>query len=122
VIEGHINDDEAIVPLHFVSSDGHVIEFKVIVDTGFSGFLALPLSAILALHRPRTTEETVDLADGSTVTVPGFRLEIIWAGKKRRVMAYGMDGRPLIGMKLLRGHLVTMEVMPDGLITIEPAN
>ena len=60
------------------------------------------------------------LADGSVVRLSYFRATVLWEGKPRKIMVLDADGGPLVGMSLLYGSRVTLDVVDGGPVTIEP--
>lgn len=44
------------------------IEYEVLIDTGFSGFVQIPMAHAIALQLPLEGAQTLTLADGKTTT------------------------------------------------------
>ena len=63
----------------------------------------------------------------TVATVPGattlaarrFGSEVIWDGEPKAAIVLEADGSPLLGMAMLRGFRVTLDVLVDGQLTIE---
>ena len=120
MIIGEYNQrDQVIVSLELRSSSGRTTTIQAVLDTGFTGFLMLPESVVLALQLPLIEQVEVVLADGSLASLLSYEIDVLWE-QERTVIAYASHGDPLIGMALLREMLVTMELTQDGNITIEP--
>jgi predicted aspartyl protease len=83
--------------------------------------LILPERLALELRLAALPEHELVLVDGSVTRLPRYSAEVVWDERKRTVPVYASRGGPLIGMKCLRKHLVTMELIPEGSITIERA-
>lgn len=49
-----------------------------------------------------------------------YRTVVVWHGERQTVPIMGMGDKPLIGMRLLEGSRVTMDVVDGGAVTIEP--
>ena len=45
--------------------------------------------------------------------------KVLWHGQEKEVLALQADGGPLIGMSLLFGNRVMLEVINDGNVTID---
>jgi predicted aspartyl protease len=58
------------------------------------------------------------LADGSTCVFQVYVGKVVWDGKVRRILVDEADADPLIGMRLLRGHELKMQVRYRGKVTI----
>lgn len=89
------------------------------VDTGFTGHLTLPPGIIRSLALPRRGFVEVELADGNTAALGVYDARVFWHGLSRPVPVYETDGGPLVGMSLLRGSRLTVEVVPGGNLVIE---
>ena len=95
-----------------------VVEF--IVDTGFDGELALPPSLIARLDAEIAGRQTLSLADGTTLFSPYYRAAIKdWEGAERLTEVLLLDGQPLLGVNLLHGYLLQMEMTEGGEVDIE---
>lgn len=64
----------------------------------------------------------ISLADGGIRNVDAYIIPIMRDGKLEQVEALclGNTGSPLVGVDLLKGNLVTMEMTDGGEVTIEP--
>ena len=90
-----------------------------ILDTGFSGDLLLPSETIKEAALDPLDQITAALADGSLTTMNTWLGTIQWHGQPRNVVVLESDGHPLIGMNLLRGNRVIMDVIENGAVIIE---
>jgi clan AA aspartic protease len=90
-----------------------------IVDTGFTGFLSLPLRDIQRLRLPYYGSEDGVLGDGSLCTFDMYSGMVIWDGEWRRVDINAAETTPLVGMNLLRGYRYQMDTIVGGLVVIE---
>lgn len=119
MITGKIVDNqEAIIEIEIVSVD-HTEKVVVIIDTGFTGKLMLPGDLIDRLGLPQVGELPITLGDGQTADVKMYLAIVLWHGEERIVQTLRTDGKPLIGMSLLYGNRLTLDVVIDGEVTIE---
>jgi clan AA aspartic protease len=95
-----------------------IADFQAVVDTGFNDWLALPPGAIEKLALPFREEGRYTLADGSETASRLFAAEVEWLGRLRRILVAEMDGGPLLGMALLRGSYLGIEVIDGGRVEI----
>jgi hypothetical protein len=63
---------------------------------------------------------TAILADGRPAVVNAFRATVYWHGEPRTVPALEVEGSALVGMALLHGSRLTMDVLPNGPVRVEP--
>lgn len=119
-IQGHVNRDrEAIVVLRVRSEVGTWVEVETVVDTGFTGYLTLPPSAISALRLRAIEAVRAQLADGSFANIQTFQATAMWHGKERRVVVCAAEGGPLLGMSLLHGSRLFVDVVDGGAVNID---
>lgn len=117
---GAVNDsDEAVIPLEVVSSTGERETLAAIVDTGFTGFLALPRVVVDLLALPPLGSTPATLADGNTTILDVHEALVIWHGLPRPVECLVAEGAPLVGMTLLRGSNLRIRVTEGGAVEIE---
>jgi len=115
----HSNGD-ALIPLRVRGPQGLIAEFETVVDTGFNHWITLPRTDIEALELPFREEGRYTLADGSETVSRLFTAEVEWFGRWRRVLIVEMDGGPLLGMAMLRGFYLGVEVIDGGRVEIRP--
>jgi clan AA aspartic protease len=111
---------EATVSLKVIGagSDRDSSNIQVAIDTGFTGHLKLPPETVRSLSLPERGFVEVELADGGMATLGVYEARVLWHWRPLRVPVYEADGAPLIGMSLLRGSTLTIEVIPRGEVTI----
>jgi clan AA aspartic protease len=110
---------EAVVRVLVRGAPAQEAQIEAVIDTGFTGFLTLPaqLIATLALSFAGTTRAA--LADGSEVPMDVFDAIVLWDNQERRVVVLAAKGAALVGMAMLSGHRVTLDVEDGGSVSIE---
>ena len=111
---------EAVVQLKVRGPSGVEADIACVIDTGYTEYLTLPLTWIDALGLIYADTSSTTMADGSVVVIDLFEATIVWDGQARAIVADRMECAPLIGMSLLYDHLLTMEVVDGGPVTIAP--
>jgi clan AA aspartic protease len=120
VISGSVNDDlESYVPLTVTGPLGSV-HFQALVDTGFNESLTLPPHLVRTLGLPFEVTAEATLDDGSTTTFDSFVGTVLWLGEEREVIVLSADGGPLLGMALVHGCDLNIEMISGGRVTIVP--
>ena len=120
MISGVVNAyNEAMIRLPVQAAGGQRHEIETILDTGFNGSLTLPPDLIANLGLPWRTRGLVVLANGIQEPCDIYAATIIWDGKPRRILVEAANTDPLVGMALLYGHDVRMQVVAGGAIVIE---
>jgi clan AA aspartic protease len=121
VIEGEVNADyEAVIPIKLRAADGSLHDLQAVVDTGFSGYLTLSPAEIAALQLPFRQQQMYRVGDNRQVTFDVYRGIIDWEGQERVIAVLSSDGGTLIGMRMLRGCRLFVEIVDGGPVTIEP--
>jgi predicted aspartyl protease len=110
---------EAVVPLAILGSDGSRVEVEAVIDTGFTGHLTLRADVVRPLALSGRGFVEVELADGSTAALGVDDARVLWRARERPVPGYEAEGGPLVGMSLLRGSRLTVDVEPGGEVVIE---
>lgn len=93
---------------------------QFVIDTGFDGCLCLPPEEVAALGLSPMGAQRVVLGDGSEAELVIYEVGVEWHGRLVEVTALEAEGAPLLGMAMLRGSLLTMEVVAAGLVRIDP--
>ena len=120
MIRGTVNAArEAVISLTVQGPSGRTREIEAVIDTGFSEFLTLPSELISELGLRYAGADRIILAEGSEVNVEVYRVVALWDGESRSFDAYLSDTTPLVGMKMLDGYDLRVEVKPGGRVAIQ---
>ena len=111
---------EPVVRLALRGPSGLTREVDAVVDTGFTGFLTLPPAIVTALDLRRADVQVVVLADGSRATLTAHAVEVSWDGRLRDAFAYAAGSTPLIGIALMDGYRLCIDVERGGQVSFEP--
>ena len=119
-MEGVVNAaHEAVLTLSIEGPSGEKRDIAAVVDTGFTGFLTVPPALAVDLRLPFEGTARAMLADGSETTFPYYGVAVLWDSQTRYVEADAADTTPLVGMRLLHGHSLYVEVEDGGRVVIE---
>ncbi len=122
MITGRVASDgsEAVIPMTLLRGDaGETRPVEAVIDTGFTDRLTLPPDVVEELRLPFRGSVEVILADGVVETLPMYRARMLWHGKERTIRAYAAPGDPLVGMALLSGSELRMQIRGGGRVEIE---
>jgi len=108
----------AVVRLLALGTEGRNQEVDAIVDTGFTGELTLPPETVISLDLAYHGRTTGVLADGSEKLLYIFEAAVLWGSQARRVAVYAAEATPLLGMGLLYGHELNIQVVEEGNVSI----
>lgn len=111
---------EAVLHLELIGPEGTIVGIRAVLDTGLTEFLTLPAPVIDSLRLPYYSNVEVLLGDGSTVLSNVFRAVVVWDGQHRPIRVHEADTDPLIGMSLLTGFHLAMDVVDGGAVSITP--
>ena len=91
---------------------------EVTVDTGFTGWLALPGDTIQELGLTNYGQRPANQAGGVNI-FSIYGALVLWHGEQRPVLVHRITGDPLIGMALFEGSQIKVDAREDGDVTIE---
>lgn len=119
MIMGVVRGREAIVRVKVCGPDDLDQEIDAVIDTGYTASLSLPPGMIASLGLPWQSIGRGILADGSECLFDVFEAEVEWDCERLRVLVDEADTDPLIGMGLLGGYELNIEVRSGGKVTIQ---
>jgi clan AA aspartic protease len=117
---GRVTDSEAVIQLIVHGSRGRRRTVEAVVDTGFSGWLTLPPRLIKDLGLPWRKRDRATLGDGSEIVFDTYRGVVSWDGRRRGGAVDEADTDPLIGMAMLDGYELRIQVCARGKVTVRP--
>ncbi len=119
MITGVVKSDEARIRLKLKGRWGREREVEAVIDSGFTGALTLPPALIASLGLRWQSVDQAILGDGSTCVFRMFLGKLVWDGKVRSVLIAEAGADTLVGMRLLKGYELKMEVRARGKVTIK---
>ena len=115
-----IANREAVIELEIIGSNQKRENVETVIDTGFNGYLTLSSDLINYLKLQLAGSRHVTLGDGNVVVLDMYLAKVLWHGQEREVLILEAEGGPLVGMSLLYGSRVMLEVVDNGDVTIAP--
>jgi clan AA aspartic protease len=110
---------EAIVRLVVFGPGRRQRQIEAVLDTGYTGSLTLPAAVVSALDLPFRGRGSVLLGDGSESEFDIHEAIVAWAGKRRLVAIDVAETDPLLGIGLLLGKELTVQVTPGGAVSLQ---
>jgi clan AA aspartic protease len=110
---------EAIVHLVVVGPQGEERQIEAVLDTGYTGSLTLPPDVVSALGLPFRGRGSALLGDGSESEFDIHEATLEWAGERRSAAIDVADTDPLLGVGLLLGSELTVQVIPGGTVALQ---
>jgi clan AA aspartic protease len=110
---------EAVISLTVRGPNGQEQEIEAVIDTGFDGSLTLPSALIAALGLPWRRRGRALLADGNESVFDIYEAMVMWDGTARRVSVDAVDVMPLVGMTLLYGYELTVQIVEGGRVLLK---
>ncbi len=123
MITGTVNADfEPIISLSIRRPDGEVFTQDAIVDTGFNGWLSLPPDLIAELNLRWKRRGRAILGDGSECVFNVYEVVVIWDGALLTIPVDEADSDPLVGMSLMEGYQLTIQVSENGYVELRKSS
>jgi clan AA aspartic protease len=118
MIQGIVNDrHEATIRL-LLRGLHETSEVEAIVDTGYSGLLALPTAIVNRLGLVRCGESSLVLADASSRSFEIYSADLERDGSFQNVFVSAVGEQCLVGMEFLEGCELHIQVKPRGSVEI----
>lgn len=123
MITGIVNADfEPIIPLSIRRFDGKVFTQDAIVDTRFNGWLSLSPDLIAQLNLRWKRRGRAILGDGSECIFNIYEVILVWDETLLTIPVDEADSEPLVGMSLIEGYQLTVQVFEGGQVEIRKVN
>ena len=119
------NTRKPIIRLTILDSAGNRRTVPVIVDTGFTGELALPPRYVSRLGL--TVDDAIQgrPVTGEFISIPTGDAVVIWQNRRRGATFLQVDSEPLLGMQFLWNHHIwnhhiAIDAVANGAVTLTP--
>lgn len=123
MITGIVNGDfEAMLSLSICGSDGKVYTQDAIIDTGFNGWLSLSPDLIDQLNLKWKRRGRAILGDGSECVFNIYEAVVLWDGVYLTIPIDEADSEPLVGMSLMEGYQLMVQVFEGGNVELWKVN
>ena len=119
MMTGQISQGYPVIAVPFQLPEMPSFELECVIDTGFAGYLTLPVSAIEAMKLPFFYRMPANLANDSDIMVSVYLVTIRWQGELQRVEVIAMGKRPLIGRALMNGQFLGIRFEENAELRIE---
>ena len=110
----------AWIPVAIQDSGGDWQWWRIILDTGFTGQLALPESCVRQLGLVLNHGTRVTPATGPSVLAPAGSVLIMWQGHQIQTRVVQAGTHPLLGMSLLWNHHIAIDAVANGAVSVAP--
>lgn len=112
-------DREAVLQIRLRGPSRNEHTLTAVLDTGFNDFLTIPTVLADQLGLPLEGSTEAELADGQVALLDYYSAEVESNGRFVPILVLAADGGSLIGMSLLYGHQVSLQVIDGGDVVIE---
>lgn len=120
MITGSVNARrEAMIRVTVHGQSDQASDVEAVIDTGYTGFLILPPQTVEELELTYLGRMKCTLANGAKEDFDVYSATVIWDGQERLIEVDVTNADPLVGMLLLDGYKLEIQVQPGGLVKIE---
>jgi len=119
VISGTVVGLQARMKVIFYPPGSTPVEIEGVIDTGFEGFLTLPVNMVEDLELPYLAPMGANLADNSRIVASVYQGIILWNGVQRVVPVLAMGRRPLLGTALLEDFHLGIDFCEGGTVLVD---
>ena len=110
---------EAVIKLEVIGPTKQTQQVETVIDTGFNGHLTLPSNLINRLKLQFVGNRRATLGDGNIVVLDVYLGKVLWHNRERDVLVLQAGGGSLVGMSLLYGNRVMLDVVDGGDVIID---
>lgn len=111
MIRGVVSGErEATIRLLVRGPAGQQRRIEAVIDTGYDGWLSLPPALTAGLGLSWLRYGWALLGDGSETFFDVYEGTVVWDRRRRRIPVDEIDTTPLIGMALLEGYELRIQV------------
>ncbi|BAY95247.1 MULTISPECIES: clan AA aspartic protease [unclassified Tolypothrix] len=119
MMKGRLVDGKAIAPVIFRLPGQPDFSLDFVIDTGFNGYLTLPVQAISAMNLPLYSSTPIKLADGSEALSAIHFATVVWDDVEKVVLVLASGYKPLLGTAMLEGYHLEIDFVDNGLVSLE---
>ena len=113
------SDREIVIQLDVLATNQSCVSIQAVVDTGFNGFLTLPIDVLNVLEASAAGTRRAELGDGNLVEMDVYFVQVRWRDEEREILALQAEAAPLAGMSLLWGSRGRFDAQDGGVVTID---
>ncbi len=120
MITGSVNTAlEGTISFPIQDLQGQWHDIQAVVDSGFTRWLTLPPALIRPLGLLRMSRIQLTLADGTLTYFDVYEATVNWNGRHRTIEVDESDVFPLVGMRMMTGYRLRIDVKVGGAVEIE---
>jgi clan AA aspartic protease len=119
MIYGRLVDGKAIAPVIFRLPGQPDFSLDFVIDTGFNGYLTLPVQAISVMNLPLYSSTPIKLADGSEALSAIHLATVVWDDVEKLVLVLASGYKPLLGTAMMEGYHLEIDFEDNGLVSLE---
>jgi clan AA aspartic protease len=119
MITGTVQAREARIRLTVRGPRSKELRIEAVIDTGYTASLTLPPEVRTLLGLQWISTGRGILADGSECLFDVYEARVDWDGAWRRILVDEADTDPLVGMDLMAGHELRIQVRSRGKVAIK---
>lgn len=120
MISGRVNQDlEAVIRLRLHGSGNRERWIEATIDTGFNGSLTITPEIARDLELKLIARGTAVIANGTRQSFNICSATVSWDGEPLPVAVDVLNNAPLIGMDLLKGYELLIQVEEGGSVFID---
>jgi clan AA aspartic protease len=112
-------DGKAIAPVIFSLPGQPDFSLDFVIDTGFNGYLTLPVQAVSVMNLALYSSTPIKLADGSEALSAIHLATVVWDDVEKLVLVLASGYKPLLGTAMMEGYHLEIDFEDNGLVSLE---
>lgn len=110
---------DATIPVDILERGSRLHRLEVPIDTGFEGYLMLPLRIVHQFGMTLERRVTMTLANEQDSVFERYLSEVLWFGRPLTVSVLASENQSLVGKYLLAGTHIEIDMIPGGIVSID---
>lgn len=119
MITGYVNSNlEAELTIQLIGPTGQLLILRSVIDTGYNGYLTLPISHVTSLGLQQFAFSDVTLGDNSQKAFDNYTADIEWDDVLLNIRVLCIEVDSLIGTALLEGYKLEADFVVGGQVAL----
>ncbi len=109
---------DTLITLAVAGPTNRKVEVEAVIDTGFTDYLTLGRDTVTHLGLRFRESMVYELVNNEFEMLDLYECRVLWDGHWRRVLASAAEGGSLVGMGLMKGFHLGIDIVDGGRVEL----